>query len=130
LDTLTPFYTSRPVSFEKYISTDAFDGFYYIKKGGLLQYGRLQIPGPGEGLEAAVVGLFRRRRETATRQLPHFEVILQTIAANTLVGTRVVGAIAPAHIFLFFAVHNKIPICQTFISNPIIQNAIRQFPCR
>jgi hypothetical protein len=66
---------------------------------------KLQIPGFGEGLKAAVVGLFDGRGETAAGKLTHFDVILQAVAADAFVGAGVISTGTAAHIFLFFAVH-------------------------
>jgi hypothetical protein len=70
----------------------------------------LQIPGFSEGLEAAVVGFFDCRGETAAGKLSHFKVILQAIAANALIVARVIGTGAVLQIFLFFTFHD-IPLC-------------------
>jgi hypothetical protein len=69
---------------------------------------KLQFPCFGESGEAAVVGFFRCRRETAAGQLFHFEMILQAVAADALVGAGVIGAGAMAHVFLFFAFHKNL----------------------
>jgi hypothetical protein len=55
--------------------------------------------------EATVVCAFRILRETAGWQLALREVIREAIAADTLFGTTVVGAIATGKICFLFTVH-------------------------
>jgi hypothetical protein len=57
--------------------------------------------------EAAVVGAFGIRRETAGRQLPLREVIREAVATDALFGTTAIGAIATSKIRFFFTIHSS-----------------------
>jgi hypothetical protein len=56
-------------------------------------------------LERPVKGGFRVVRETASRELAHFEVVGDTLAAKSLSGTGFIAAIAVLKIFFLSAFH-------------------------
>ena len=66
---------------------------------------RLQVPGPGEGGEAAVVGALGLGREAAAGQVPALEVGSDTFAADASLATTGVGTATMGEVLLFLAVH-------------------------
>jgi hypothetical protein len=65
----------------------------------------LQVPGFGEGIEAAVVGFFDVIRETAGGQLLACQVIAQTVAARSFSRTAGIRAVAIVEVLVFLTVH-------------------------
>jgi len=59
----------------------------------------------GEMLERSIVSGLRFLRETAAGQLTISEMIGQTFTADPLTVAGIIGTIASAKIFLFFAFH-------------------------
>lgn len=58
-----------------------------------------------EPLEAAIISSFYIVRETAGWQLPHSQVIVEALTANTLTRTRRIAAIAPFEVRIFSTFH-------------------------
>jgi hypothetical protein len=56
-------------------------------------------------LKGPVIGAFRSGREKTGGKLPAVPMIAEAIAANTLPGARLIGAIAVGLILRLFAVH-------------------------
>jgi len=67
--------------------------------------GGSQVPGLGECLKAAVVGLFSLRRETASGQFAVGQVIFDAVAADPAFVAGRVGASAVREVSVLFAFH-------------------------
>jgi hypothetical protein len=76
-----------------------------------------------EMLERAIVRFFGITGKAATRQLATLQVILQTLTADALSGTRFVAAVAVLKVLFFVALHCSAPdalpkpsLCSLYLS--------------
>jgi hypothetical protein len=65
----------------------------------------LQIPGFGEGPEAAVVGFLDVVGETAGRQLLHIQMVAYTLTACPFSAAAGIGTVAILKVLFFVAFH-------------------------
>ena len=95
----------------------AYPRGFYIDLSANCLYSSLEIPGFGEGFEAAIVGFFHVIGETAGGQLSALEMITQTIAADAFAGTAGIGAVAVFQIRILFTFHGNMPFYENWMSS-------------
>jgi hypothetical protein len=81
-----------------------------------------ELPCPGEGFEAAVVGLFRLGGEAAAGKLLRRQMIAQALAADALMITAGIRAGAVPEVFGFLAFHRFRSPLGFLILNGIVLN--------
>jgi len=72
-------------------------------------------------LNAAIIAFFYIIGEKTGRQLAHFPVIMQTITASALAGTRSIAAITHRHILFTFTLCQLLPLFVRPLQNNISQ---------
>jgi hypothetical protein len=80
-----------------------------IKSWSYLYYALLYLPAHhtlGKRAKTTIVRLFDVVRETAGGQLLHMLMILETLTACSLAGTRLIGAITFLQVFWFIVFHS------------------------